>query len=112
MPNAIQKGVDAARVSLQELIRQAPQGKQAADERPALLARVLRTDSSASLRRVAAWGLNEYGEDPVAVEALVNALRRDASEDVREMAAWSLSDSERLAGRRSTPWSPRSATRA
>ena len=98
VPNALQMGANAARVSLQELIRQAPQGKQAADERPALLARVLRSDSSASLRRVAAWGLNEYGEDPVAVEALVNAVRRDASEDVREMAAWSLSDSDRSPG--------------
>ena len=95
VPNAIQKGTDAASAKLQELIRQAPQGKQAADERPALLARVLRSDSSAQLRKVAAWGLSEYGEDPVAVDALVNAVRRDASEPVREMAAWSLSESER-----------------
>jgi HEAT repeat protein/beta-lactamase regulating signal transducer with metallopeptidase domain len=95
VPNAIQKGADAAAVKLQEWIKQEPQGKQAADERPALLARVLRSDSSASLRRVAAWGLNEYGEYPVAVEALANAVRRDASETVREMAAWSLSDSDR-----------------
>ena len=47
---------------------------------------------------MAAWGLNEYGEDPVAVEALVNAVRRDASEAVREMAAWSLSDADRSPG--------------
>ena len=98
VPNAIQKGADAATVKLQELIRQAPQGKQAVDERPVLLARVLRSDTSASLRRVAAWGLNEYGENPVAVEALANAVRRDASEAVREMAAWSLSDSDRSPG--------------
>src|SRR5688572_9017189 len=98
VPNAIQKGADAAAVKLQELIRQPPQGKQSADERPALLARVLRSDTSGWLRRVAAWGLNEYGEHPVAVEALVNAVRRDASEAVREMAAWSLSDSDRSPG--------------
>jgi beta-lactamase regulating signal transducer with metallopeptidase domain/HEAT repeat protein len=60
------------------------------DERATLLARVLRTDSSASLRRVAAWGLNEYAEQQVAAEALGTALRRDANEGVREMAAWSL----------------------
>jgi beta-lactamase regulating signal transducer with metallopeptidase domain/HEAT repeat protein len=62
----------------------------ASDERPALLAKVLRTDTSATLRRVAAWGLGEYAEQPVAAEALATALRRDASEKVREMAAWAL----------------------
>ena len=62
------------------------------DERAALLAKVLRSDSSASLRRVAAWGLHEYAEQQVAAEALGAALRRDADEGVREMAAWALAD--------------------
>jgi beta-lactamase regulating signal transducer with metallopeptidase domain/HEAT repeat protein len=64
--------------------------EQKADDRPVLLAKVLRTDTSTTLRRVAAWGLSEYVESPVAVEALVNAVRRDANAGVREMAAWAL----------------------
>lgn len=63
-----------------------------ADDRPVLLASILRTESDASLRRIAAWGLSEYAETQVAVEALANALRRDADASVREMAAWALSD--------------------
>lgn len=62
------------------------------DERATLLARVLRTDTSATLRRVAAWGLGEYANEPVAVEALSNALRRDTDPKVREMAAWALAE--------------------
>ena len=97
-PQAIETGANAATVALQNWIKQGPQaGKPGSDERPALLAKVLRSDSSASLRRVAAWGLSEYGEDNVAVEALANAVRRDASETVREMAAWSLSESDHSA---------------
>src|SRR5205823_7237629 len=64
------------------------------DERPALLARVLATDTSASLRRIAAWGLSEYADRQIAAEALANALRRDADPSVREMAAWSLADAD------------------
>jgi HEAT repeat protein len=97
-PQAIETGTNAATVALQKWIKQGPQaGKPGSDERPALLAKVLRSDSSAALRRVAAWGLSEYGEDNVAVEALANAVRRDASETVREMAAWSLSESDHSA---------------
>ena len=33
-----------------------------ADDRPQLLANVLKTDTSASLRKIAAWGLSEYAE--------------------------------------------------
>ena len=66
----------------------------ASDDRPILLAKVLRTDTSATLRRVAAWGLSEYADAPVAAEALANALRRDANADVREMAAWALADGD------------------
>jgi beta-lactamase regulating signal transducer with metallopeptidase domain len=64
------------------------------DERPILLARILATDTSASLRRIAAWGLNEYANQQVAAEALANALRRDRDVNVREMAAWSLADAD------------------
>lgn len=61
-----------------------------ADDRPLLLANVLRTDSSASLRRIAAWGLSEYADTQIAVDALAVALRRDSNAGVREMAAWAL----------------------
>ena len=62
------------------------------DERATLLARVLRTDSSANLRRVAAWGLADHADAAVAEQALAEAVRRDASIEVREMAAWALSE--------------------
>jgi beta-lactamase regulating signal transducer with metallopeptidase domain len=65
------------------------------DERPGLLAKVLATDTSASLRRVAAWGLSEYADREVAAEALANALRHDSDAAVREMAAWSLAEADR-----------------
>jgi beta-lactamase regulating signal transducer with metallopeptidase domain len=65
------------------------------DERPGLLAKVLATDTSASLRRVAAWGLSEYADREVVAEALANALRHDSDAAVREMAAWSLAEAER-----------------
>jgi beta-lactamase regulating signal transducer with metallopeptidase domain len=68
------------------------QQAQSHDDRPVLLAKVLATDSSATLRRIAAWGLNEYADNPVAAEALANALKRDHDAGVREMAAWSLAE--------------------
>ncbi len=68
----------------------AQQGKR--DDRPALLANVLKTDTSATLRRVAAWGLAQFGESEVGVEALTNAVRRDKDATVRETAAWALAD--------------------
>lgn len=67
---------------------------QSPDERATLLAKVLRTDTSATLRRVAAWGLGEYADQPVAAEALSNALLHDASANVREMSAWSLAQGD------------------
>ena len=67
------------------------------DERPTLLARILATDTSVSLRRIAAWGLSEYADRQVAAEALANALRRDRDESVREMAAWSLAEGDHSA---------------
>ena len=63
-------------------------------ERATLLARVLKTDTSATLRRIAAWGLQEYAGEPVAAEALSNALARDAEWKVRDMAAWALGDGD------------------
>jgi beta-lactamase regulating signal transducer with metallopeptidase domain len=45
----------------------ASQGKN--DDRPALLANVLKTDTSATLRRVAAWGLAQFGNSQVGVDA-------------------------------------------
>ena len=62
------------------------------DDRPALLAKVLRTDTSAALRRIAAWGLSEYADVPIATQALVEALKKDSDLGVREMAAWSLAE--------------------
>jgi beta-lactamase regulating signal transducer with metallopeptidase domain/HEAT repeat protein len=81
--------------TLRDLTRGSAAGQaRVRDDRPILLAKVLRTDTSATLRRVAAWGLSEYAEAPVAAEALANAVRRDASSDVREMAAWALADAD------------------
>jgi len=71
----------------------APNAKQGRnDDRPALLANVLKTDSSATLRRVAAWGLAQFGESQVGVDALAQAVRRDKDATVRETAAWALAD--------------------
>ncbi|MDB4898245.1 MAG: putative rane protein [Gemmatimonadetes bacterium] len=69
-------------------------GQQNSDDRPILLAKVLNTDTSATLRRVAAWGLREYASTSVAIDALSNALRRDSDDKVREMAAWALADGD------------------
>ena len=99
VPNAVSAGLDAGaralRVTAQDLMKDAPKGSKAADDRPVLLAKVLRTDTSAALRRVAAWGLSEYADQSVASEALIAAVRRDANETVREMAVWSLGEGSR-----------------
>ena len=71
-----------------------PKRDKGTDDRPILLARVLKSDTSASLRRIAAWGLQEYSSSPVAAEALAGAVRHDADAKVREMAAWALSQGE------------------
>ena len=90
---AVQQGTSAASSALVQVLRQggAKAGKDS-DERPALLAKILATDTSASLRRIAAWGLAEYAETQVAAEALAKALRQDKDPSVREMAAWALAD--------------------
>lgn len=69
-----------------------------ANERVRLLVRLLTTDSSGSIRRVAAWGLNEYQMVDGTRAALMNALRRDADAGVREMAAWSLAQEHTASG--------------
>ena len=71
---------------------------QSDDQRAALLARTLRTDSSADVRRIAAWGLHQYAEQPVAVEALAAATGGDADASVREMAAWALAEAQSGSG--------------
>jgi len=68
------------------------------DERPTLLVRALASDTSARVRRVAAWGLAEYPNAPGVGDALVTALRRDVDANVREMAAWALAEARRTAG--------------
>ena len=65
------------------------------DDRPALLATVLKTDTSASLRRVAAWGLSQFADVDVAADALAGALKNDRDVSVREMAAWALADARK-----------------
>jgi beta-lactamase regulating signal transducer with metallopeptidase domain/HEAT repeat protein len=60
------------------------------DERATVLAKALRTDSDATVRRTAAWGLERYAETAVAADALVAAVNSDADDSVREMAAWAL----------------------
>jgi len=94
--HAVQQGTSAASKALIQVINQGggKAGKDS-DERPVLLARILATDTSASLRKIAAWGLAEYADNQVAAEALALALRRDSNPGVREMAAWALADGHR-----------------
>jgi len=92
---AVQLGTSAASSALIQLVRQGggKAGKDS-DERPALLAKILATDTSASLRRIAAWGLAEYADSQIAADALANALRHDGDPTVREMAAWALAEGD------------------
>jgi beta-lactamase regulating signal transducer with metallopeptidase domain/HEAT repeat protein len=62
-------------------------------EKRDLLIRILRTDSAASVRRVAAWGLQGYAADGTAQSALANAARSDDDASVRKMSVWALSHS-------------------
>ncbi len=61
-----------------------------ADEKMDLLIRVLKTDSSASVRRVAAWGLEHYAGEAAAQAELARTLGSDDDPRVRKMAAWAL----------------------
>jgi beta-lactamase regulating signal transducer with metallopeptidase domain len=84
----------ASRSALLDLVKAQGPTTASTDERPTLLARVLLNDANAELRQIAAWGLHEYADGPVASNALATALRRDASAEVREMAAWALHDAD------------------
>jgi beta-lactamase regulating signal transducer with metallopeptidase domain len=55
-----------------------------------VLIRILREDSAATVRRVAAWGLERYAGEAAAQTALARALDTDRDDEVREMAAWAL----------------------
>jgi len=92
---AASAAVTATIPSIEALLR-APNAKQGrSDDRPQLLANVLKSDSSASLRRVAAWGLAQFADGDIAATALAGAVRDDKDASVREMAAWALSDARR-----------------
>jgi beta-lactamase regulating signal transducer with metallopeptidase domain/HEAT repeat protein len=91
---AVQQGTAAASNALVQAITQGGKAGQGSDERTELLAKILATDTSAELRRIAAWGLAEYASQQVAATALANALLHDRDADVREMAAWSLADGD------------------
>jgi hypothetical protein len=91
-PSAKTSGAEVIRQLLEGGGEPATQGK--GDDRPVLLAGILRNDADASLRRIAAWGLAEFEHSQVGIDALVNALRRDANPSVREMAAWSLAQGD------------------
>jgi beta-lactamase regulating signal transducer with metallopeptidase domain len=67
-------------------------------DRAGVLARTLRTDASAEVRRVAAWGLGRYAETDVGSQALITSLGVDADPEVREMSAWALSRARRNSG--------------
>jgi beta-lactamase regulating signal transducer with metallopeptidase domain len=86
---------EAVRIATHE---RADTGARAGGQRAEVLAKMLRTDSSASVRRIAAWGLHNYGDVRVAVDALTAAVTDDADADVREMAAWSLAEAEHDSG--------------
>lgn len=93
---AIREGTSILGKSLGDIVGAALSGKVQgkSDDRPILLANVLRTDSDPNLRRTAAWGLSEYADTRVAIEALAEALRKDSDPSVREMAAWALADGD------------------
>lgn len=55
------------------------------------LARVLRTDDVAEVRRWAAWALGEIGNG-TSVDPLLTALQTDESNQVRRWAAWALGE--------------------
>ncbi len=94
MNEGIRLGTSMAGKTVGDIIGSVLGGKAPAksDDRPQLLANILRTDSDPQLRRTAAWGLSEYADTRVAIEALAEALRRDSDASVREMAAWALAD--------------------
>lgn len=59
-------------------------------DRANILLRLLKSDTSANVRRIAAWGLQEFASRPEVGVALATALAGDDAREVREMAAWAL----------------------
>ncbi len=60
---------------------------------PAVL-RALQQDTSASVRRVAAWAIAQLGGGATAVATLGSVLAKDTNATVREMCAWALGELE------------------
>ena len=92
--------VRAAASALSSVVAGADGQQHVDSAKVALLVKVLGSDPDGSVRRMAAWGLSEAADSPVAFEALVDAVLHDDDETVREMAAWALSNSRREAARR------------
>ena len=91
-PRAIKTPVPAPEPNVPD-----PRESQAADStarRSTLLIGILRSDSSASLRKVAAWGLEQFHDEDAVRDALATAVRHDTDAEVREMAAWALESAE------------------
>lgn len=59
-----------------------------------ILIGILSNDSSADVRRVAAWGLQRYIGEARARTALASALGTDADAEVRAMAGWALAQAK------------------
>lgn len=87
-----ESNTDAA-AETEPALRSMLQGR-SADDRPKLLMNVVLNDTSANLRRVAAWGLSRYADQPDVGKVLAATLIRDKEPSVREMAAWSLASGE------------------
>ena len=94
--DGVRIGTSVAGKTVSDIIGSVLGGKAPAkgDDRPQLLANILRTDPDPQLRRTAAWGLSDFADTRVAVEALSEALRKDSDASVREMAAWALGDGD------------------
>ncbi|MGH7711705.1 MAG: HEAT repeat domain-containing protein, partial [Gemmatimonadaceae bacterium] len=87
-PAPLPRSEERDEVEEDALVMQLLKQDTARDDRPSLLISVLRSDSNANLRRVAAWGLSRYADRAAVATALAAALRRDNNNAVREMAAW------------------------
>ena len=87
--NAVSVGLSQASREIGEGLQQ--RTKRGDTSRVALLIQILSTDGDASVRRTAAWGLNEVQTASVA-PALMKALKQDADASVREMSAWALAE--------------------
>jgi hypothetical protein len=65
-----------------------------------ILAKSLRTDSDAEVRRVAAWGLSQYDDDDVAAKALAEPWRRRKMRRARDGDVGARRQQERCGGQR------------